>query len=111
VKDVDVVLDATRSNALQHSYGLVKKGGFIVSITGRPDPAELEKHGINGSSMMAHPDAKVLDKLTGLIEEKKVKPVVSQIFQLAQASKAHQQIETAHTRGKIVLKVANNPAK
>jgi NADPH:quinone reductase-like Zn-dependent oxidoreductase len=107
VKDVDVVLDATRSDALQRSYRLVKKGGFVVTITGRPDPAELQKHGISGSSMMAHPDAEVLDHLTKLIEEKKVKPIVSETLPLAEAAKAHQQIETRHTRGKIVLKVAD----
>jgi NADPH:quinone reductase-like Zn-dependent oxidoreductase len=105
-KNVDVVLDATRSDALQRSYALVKKGGFIVTITGRPDPAVLEKHGIRGSSLMAHPDAQVLEELAKLIEEKKLTPIVSQTFPLAEASKAHEQIETRHTRGKIVLKVA-----
>jgi NADPH:quinone reductase-like Zn-dependent oxidoreductase len=107
VKDVDVVLDATRSDALQRSYGVVKKGGFVVTITGRPDLAELQKHGISGSSLMAHPDAKVLEELTKLIEQKKVKPLVSETFPLAEAGKAHQQIETSHTRGKIVLKVGD----
>ena len=111
VKDVDVVLDATRSDALQRSYGVVKKGGFVVTITGRPDPAELDKHGISGSSLMAHPDSYVLDEFTKLIEEKKMKPVVSQTFSLADAAKAHQQIETRHTRGKIVLKVAEGSKK
>ena len=105
VKDVDVVLDATRSDALAHSYGVVKKDGIIVSITGQPDQAELDKHGIRGSSIMAHPDANVLDELGKLIEAKKITPIVSQIFPLSEASKAHQQIETRHTRGKIVLKV------
>src|SRR5438477_6226893 len=105
VKDVDVVLDATRSDALAHSYGVVKKDGIIVSITGQPDQAELDKHGIRGSSMMAHPDANVLDELGKLIEAKKITPIVSQVFPLSEASKAHQQIETRHTRGKIVLKV------
>jgi len=105
VKDVDVVLEATRSDALARSYGVVKKGGIIVSITGPPDQVELDKHGIRGSSVMAHPDANVLDQLGKLIDAKKVKPVVSQVFPLSEASKAHQQIETRHTRGKIVLKV------
>src|SRR5207253_3555967 len=109
VKDVDIVLDATRSDALQRSYGVVKKGGFVVTITGRPDPAELQKHGISGSSLMAHPDAEILDQLTKLIEAKKLQPIVSATFPLAEASKAHQQIETRHTRGKIVLKVAEPP--
>jgi NADPH:quinone reductase-like Zn-dependent oxidoreductase len=111
VKDVDVVLDATRSDALQRSYDVVKKGGFIVTITGRPDPAEIEKHGISGSSLMAHPDGQVLDELSRLIEQKKLKPVVSETFPLADASKAHQQIETRHTRGKIVLKIAEGSKK
>ncbi len=105
VKDVDVVLEATRTDALQRSYGIVRKGGFVVTITGRPDQAELQKRGIEGGSLMAHPDAHVLEALTKLIEEKKLTPIVSQTFPLADASKAHQQIETRHTRGKIVLKV------
>jgi NADPH:quinone reductase-like Zn-dependent oxidoreductase len=111
VKDVDVVLEATRSDSMARSYGVVKKGGFIVSITGRPDPAELEKHGLSGSSLMVHPDAHVLEELTKLIEAKKLTPIVSQTFPLADASKAHQQIETRHTRGKIVLKVAEAKEK
>src|SRR6202011_5884841 len=48
VKDVDVVLNAVRGDTLARSYGVVKKGGIIVSITGQPDPGELEKHGIRG---------------------------------------------------------------
>lgn len=106
VKDVDVVLDAVRADALARSYGVVKKGGIIVSITGQPDQVELEKHGIRGASLMAHPDAKVLEELTKLIEAKKIVPIVSQVFPLAKAAKAHEQIATRHTRGKIVLKVA-----
>ena len=108
VKDVDVVLDCTRSDSLSRSYGVVKKGGFVVSITGQPDKAALEKHGLRGDSLMAHPDSKVLDELTKLIEAKKITPVVSQVFPLAEANKAHQQIETSHTRGKVVLKVTES---
>jgi NADPH:quinone reductase-like Zn-dependent oxidoreductase len=109
VKDVDVVLDAVRGDALARSYGVVKKGGIIVSITGQPDPVECEKRGIRGESLMAHPDAKVLEELAKLIDEKKIKPVVSQVFPLTEAAVAHEQIATRHTRGKIVLKIADAP--
>jgi NADPH:quinone reductase-like Zn-dependent oxidoreductase len=109
VKDVDVVLDAVRGDTLARSYGVVKKGGIIVSITGQPDPAECEKRGIRGASLMAHPDAKVLEELARLIDDKKLKPVVPQVFPLAEVAVAHEQIETRHTRGKIVLKVADAP--
>jgi len=109
VKDVDVVLDAVRGDTLARSYGVVKKGGIIVSITAMPDQAECEKRGIRGKVIMAHPDAKVLEELAKLIEAKKIRPIVSLTLPLAEAAKAHQQIETAHTRGKVVLKVAEAP--
>lgn len=110
-KDVDVVLNCVRADALSRSYGVVKKGGIIVSIAGDPDQAECAKHGIRGVAVMAHPDAKVLEELTSLIEAKKIKPIVSQTFPLADVAKAHQQIETHHTEGKIVLKVADEVKK
>jgi NADPH:quinone reductase-like Zn-dependent oxidoreductase len=109
VKDVDVVLNCVRADTLPASYGIVKKGGVIVSITGDPDPAECAKRGIRCSNVMAHPDAHVLEELTKLIEANKIVPVVSQTVPLADAAKAHQQIETRHTRGKIVLQIAPEP--
>ncbi len=109
VRDVDVVsmpFAAIRSAA---RYGVVKKGGIIVSITGQPDAAECEKRGIRCASMMAHPDAKVLEELTKLIDEKKLKPVVSRTFSPADAAIAHAQIESRHTQGKIVFKMVDAP--
>src|SRR5438477_8669498 len=111
VKDVDVVLNCVRADTLPASYGIVKKGGAIVSITGDPDPAECEKHALRCSGVMAHPDANVLDELRKLIEANKITPIVSQTFPLADAAKAHQQIETRHTRGKIVLRVGDEPGR
>ena len=107
VKDVDVVLNCVRADALAHSYGVVKKGGIIVSITDEPDQTECAKHGIRGTRLGANPDAKVLEELTKLIEARRMTPIVSQTFPLAEANKAHEQIETHHTLGKIVLKVAD----
>ena len=106
VKNVDVVLNCVRADTLPASYGVVKKGGAIVSITGDPDAAECSKHGIHCSGLMAHPDANVLEELTRLIEANKINPIVSQTFPLSNVAEAHRQIETRHTRGKIVLKVA-----
>lgn len=106
VKDVDLVLNCVRADSLGRSYGVVKKGGTIVSITDEPDQTECAKRGLTCSRMGANPDSHVLEELTKLIEAGKMKPIVSQTFPLADASKAHQQIETRHTAGKIVLKIA-----
>jgi NADPH:quinone reductase-like Zn-dependent oxidoreductase len=108
-KDVDVVLDSVGKDTLAHSYGVVKKGGFIVSIVARPDPAELDKHGIRGSALGVEPNADELAEIGRLIDQKKIKVIVSQTFPLSDAMKAQEQIATAHTRGKIVLKVGDEP--
>jgi NADPH:quinone reductase-like Zn-dependent oxidoreductase len=75
----------------------------------RPDPAELDKYGIRGASISAKPNASELAEITQLIDEKKIKPIVSQVLPLTEAVKAQEQAATHHTRGKIVLKVADEP--
>ena len=108
-KDVDVVLDSVGKDTLVRSYGLLKKGGFIVSLVARPDPAELEKHGIKGASLSVTPNSDELVEIGRLIDEKKIKVIVSQALPLTEAAKAQAQADTLHTRGKIVLKVAEEP--
>jgi NADPH:quinone reductase-like Zn-dependent oxidoreductase len=108
-KDVDVVLDPIGRETLARSYAVVKKGGIIVTLVARPDQAQLDKYGIRGSSLWAKPDGNELAEITKLIEAGKIKPIVSQVFPLTDAVKATQQAETHHTRGKLVLKIAEEP--
>jgi NADPH:quinone reductase-like Zn-dependent oxidoreductase len=108
-KNVDVVLDSVGKDTLARSYGVVKKGGFIVTLVARIDQGELNKHGIRGASLGVEPDSNELTEIGKLIDEKKIKVIVSQTFPLSEAIKAQEQIATGHTRGKIVLKVANEP--
>jgi len=46
-----------------------------------------------------------LAKTTKLIEEGKVKAVISKVYPLEQVAQAHRESETKHVRGKIVLEV------
>ena len=108
-KDVDVVLDSVGKDTLARSYGVVKKGGFIVTLVSRLEQAELDKHGIRGASLGVEPNSNELTEIGKLIDEEKIKVVVSQTFPLAEAMKAQEQVATGHTRGKIVLKVADEP--
>jgi len=106
-KDVDVVLDSVGKDTLARSYGVVKKGGFIVTLVARIDQAELDKHGIRGASLSVEPTSNELAEIGKLIDQRKIKVIVSQTFPLSEAAKAQEQIATGHTRGKIVLKVAD----
>ena len=108
VKDVDVVLNCVGADTLRDSYGIVKRGGTIVSITTEPDTAECASHGLTCARIMAHPDAMVLEEMTRLIEANAVSPIVSQTFPLSDVAQAHRQIESRHTRGKIILKIGHD---
>ena len=108
-KDVDVVLDSVGKDTLARSYGIVKKGGFIVTLVSRLDQAELDKHGIRGASLSVNPDSSELAEIGKLIDANKIKVIVSQTFPLSEAMKVQEQVATGHTRGKIVLKVADEP--
>jgi NADPH:quinone reductase-like Zn-dependent oxidoreductase len=108
-KDVDVVFDTVGRDTLARSYPIVKKGGIVTTIVARPDQAQLDTYGIRGSSVWSKPDGNELAEITKLIETGKIKPIVSQVMPLADAVKASHQAETHHTRGKIVLKIADEP--
>src|SRR5438309_2736579 len=77
-KDVDVVLDSVGKDTLARSYGMVKKGGIIVSIVAGLDQAELLKHGIRGAALSVEPNSEELAEIGKLIDQGKIKVIVSQ---------------------------------
>ena len=108
-KDVDAVLDPVGKETLARSYDVVKKGGIVMSLVARPDPVELQKRGIRGAAISVHPDAEDLAEIAHLIDAGKIKPVVTQVLPLSEAIEAQQQAATHHTRGKLVLRIADEP--
>ena len=103
------MLDPVGKETLARSYGVVKKGGIVISLVARPDPEELKKRGIHGTGISAHPDAADLAEIAQLIDAGKIKPVVTQVLPLNEAVRAEQQAATHHTRGKVVLRIADDP--
>jgi len=108
-KDVDAVLDPVGKETLARSYDVVKKGGIVMSLVARPDPVELKKRGIHGAAISAHPDAEDLTEIAHVIDAGKIKPIVTQVLPLNEAIPAQKQAATHHTRGKVVLRIADEP--
>jgi NADPH:quinone reductase-like Zn-dependent oxidoreductase len=108
-KDVDVVIDAVGGETLVRSYPIVKKSGIIVSLSDNVDQAQLDKYGIRGTSLVVQNNGDELAQIGKLIDQGKIKVIVSETFPLADANKAQAKADLGHTRGKIVLKVAEEP--
>lgn len=110
-KDVDVVVDGVGGNTLARSYPIVKKGGIVAALVDSLDKGQLEKYGIRGAQVELESNGNELAEIGKLIDGKKIRVLVSQTFPLSDAAKAQAEADKGHTRGKIALKVADEPAR
>jgi NADPH:quinone reductase-like Zn-dependent oxidoreductase len=58
---------------------------------------------------MTQADGNELAQIAAIIDEQKIKPIVTTVLPLIDAQKAHEMSESGHARGKIVLRVAEDP--
>lgn len=109
VKDVDVVLDLVgdgADNTLTRSWQVLKPGGMLASMVQFPDPEVGAKYGVRSTLVSADScDGKALATIGDLIDKGKLVPVISTVLPLSEVEKAHQQSESRHVRGKIVMTV------
>jgi NADPH:quinone reductase-like Zn-dependent oxidoreductase len=105
IQNADVVFDTVGGDTLRRSYGIVKRGGYLVTIVEEPDKAAIEQRGIRGSLAVVRPDGAQLAQIARLIDEGKVKPHVSEVLDLQSAAAAQDLSQKGRTRGKIVLRV------
>lgn len=118
VRDVDVVFDGSplRDNAGRlKSVAVLKEGGILVSVNldfpfSEEVLAALAKKHATGELAANQSRRDWLTEMAQLIDEGKVKVVISQVFPLEQVAEAHRESETWHVRGKLVLEVSKEDA-
>jgi NADPH:quinone reductase-like Zn-dependent oxidoreductase len=104
-KDVDLVLDLLGGQTQAKSFGVLKKGGRLVSTVQPPPQPEAQKHGVRATFFSMKPSSAGLIRLAELIESADLKVVVSQVLPLRDAPRAWTESKSGHVRGKIVLEV------
>ncbi len=105
VKDVDVVFDMIGGDTLERSVGVLKEGGYLVSIVAPPPSEKLNAKKAKGGVFLVQPNGKELALIMDLVAAGTVKPEVSATFPLAEAAKAQDKSKSGVERGKIVLTV------
>ena len=107
VKDVDAVLDTVGGDTLERSYGVLKRGGILVSSAAQPSEEKAQQHGVRARFFLVEVTTERLNKIGELIDAGELDTEVGEVLWLDEARQAHEMLEGApHRRGKIVIKVA-----
>jgi len=113
IDPVDVVVDLlgnAKDDSGSRSLTVLKPGGLLVNVPTGSFPTmheEADALGVRATGYRVSPDATTLGVITRLIDSGDVRVYVDQVFPLDEVRAAHDQLEAGHTRGKIVLRVAD----
>ena len=106
--NIDAVMDTMGGEILYRSIALVKPGGKVVCLPSstKDDPhaiALAAERGVELIWFMMQPEKEVLQLISDLLKDEKLKVEIQQVFPMQEVAQAHQLIESHGVRGKIVL--------
>ncbi len=135
LRDMDGAFDLLGGETLLKSFGVVKRGGKVVSIAGMPEPetarkdlgrglflralfwlasykirAVARKHGVSYRYLFMHPDGAELAELADLIDAGTVRPVIDRVFALNDVAEAFAYLESGRAKGKVVVEIEGSSA-
>lgn len=118
---VNVILDMIGGSYLARNIKCLATDGRLVQIALQESvkaeinllPLMLNRLTLTGATLRPRPDAfkaqiarQLQQQVWPLIANGQIKPVIDSVFDLADAAKAHQRMESSQHQGKIVLRVA-----
>jgi NADPH:quinone reductase-like Zn-dependent oxidoreductase len=110
IQDMDVVFDAVGGDTTDRSMKVLKRGGILVSLLGQPDQAKAAQYGIraiSNSVTQPYPSTHLLETIAQMIAEGIIQTVIAETFSLAAVRPAHERVETGHSRGRVILQIAD----
>src|SRR6478735_3904134 len=129
LKNYDAVFDTLGDEILEKSFGIIKDGGKLVSVSGLPNArfgkeygsgffktllfsaashklTGLEKkHNVQYTFLFMKPSGEQLRIIANFIETGKIKPIIDKVFSFKDAQKAMEYAESGRAKGKIILKI------
>jgi NADPH:quinone reductase-like Zn-dependent oxidoreductase len=112
----DVVIDLVGNgvdDTGSRSLDVLRPHGLIVSVPTGLWPTMAEEaaaRGIRATGYSVSPDARTLGVITRLIDDGAIRVHVERELPLEEGAEAHRLLESGHMRGKVVLRVAPDPA-
>jgi NADPH:quinone reductase-like Zn-dependent oxidoreductase len=107
VKDADIVLESIPGNDhLLRSVKAAKKGGRVISIKSSPEGATVElirEKELFFQRILVRSNGEDMKEIAKLLNDEKLHSHISHTYEFKDLPKAHLQLETGKTRGKIVV--------
>lgn len=108
VKNVDVVLDTVGGDTLQRSPAVLREGGILLTLVGKPPAAACRERKLrcpSPANASDKQDGEELAQLGQLFDNGTLKMSILAEFPLEQAVQALELSETGRARGKIIVRV------
>ncbi len=128
IDPVDGAFDLIGGDTLSRTFGVVKKGGRVVSIAGMPEPrtatkdldgryglaamfwfaslkfrAQAARAGVDYRYLFMHPSGSELAYLAEMAHRRLLKPVIDSTYPFEKIDEAMAELEEGHAKGKIVV--------
>lgn len=100
---VHAVLDCVGGETFHESFEAVRDGGRIVSIVAFGEQIEPGRNITYGAFSARGASREKLEWLAARFDSGQLRVEISEVLPLEEAAKAHEEIESGHTRGKVVL--------
>jgi alcohol dehydrogenase len=130
VRGMDGVFDLIGGETLEQAFGVVKRGGTVVSVAALPEPqtalkdlgrgmglaalfwavswrlrAQARKHGVRYRFLFMHPSGAELTELGQLVETRQLTPVIDRVVPFEAIGDAFAYLESGRAKGKVVVRM------
>lgn len=105
LEKVDLVADCAGGPSQVKLFEVVKEGGKLLSIAQPPSQELAQKHNIEARFVSSDLSAKNLENGLALVQNGKLKPMVTKVFKLEEAAQAQDFLSKGGVNGKVVLTV------
>jgi alcohol dehydrogenase len=127
VHDYDVVFDPLGGDTLNKSFGVLKPGGKLISVSGPPDPAfansaglnpilrqatrllsyptrrTARRHGVTYSFLWMKANGQQLAKIASLADSGIIRPVIDRVFPFESTKEALAYVDQGRAKGKVIV--------
>lgn len=106
LEEVDVLIDLVGGEAALDALKCLKDHARVVTVPTLSAELICEKAkllGFEATGMLVDPNPEQLDTMLYMVSVGLLKTEIQAVYPMAEVAAAHQQIETGHTRGKVLL--------